>query len=90
MNVMASTLVYPGTAHAASGCLGLAALSHLDQERRAAEYRRRIAVCEPVGGVVTDEIFTLNFLFCNEDDNYARRQGAAFTSAFSCSRERTA
>ena len=25
MNVMASTLVHPGTAHAASGCLGLAA-----------------------------------------------------------------
>src|SRR5689334_18855201 len=48
MNVMASTLVHPGTAHAASGCLGLAAAavtgSHAAAEDEDLMTRRQVAM----------------------------------------------
>jgi MerR-like DNA binding protein len=48
MNVMASTLVHPGTAHAASGCLGLTAAAvtggHAAAEGEDLMTRRQVAM----------------------------------------------
>ena len=47
------TVTTPGTeldaADRGIGCLGVAAVSFAEQERRTAEYRRRIQLCDPVG-----------------------------------------
>jgi len=36
------------------GCLGVAAASYTEQERRTKEYHRRIELCDPVGVSVVD------------------------------------
>ena len=70
------TVTTPGTeldaADRGIGCLGVAAVSFVEQERRTAEYRRRIQLCEPVGGV-NDAVTTQNFLYCHEDIDVAAR-----------------
>ena len=47
------TVTSPGTeldaADRGIGCLGVAAASYAEQERRTREYHRRIQQCEPVG-----------------------------------------
>src|SRR6266568_2744613 len=50
------------------GWLGLTFGGLEEQEKRIAEYRRRIKVCEPVGEVVNEQVNTVNFLYCHEDD----------------------
>src|SRR5439155_16217057 len=80
------TVTSPGTecdaADRGLGCLGVAAASYAEQERRTAEYFRRIEQCEPVGGVVTREVTTLNFLFCNEDAATAAQIGMGMVGGF--------
>ena len=50
------TVTSPGTeldaADRGLGCLGVAAAGYAEQERRTAEYYRRIEQCDPVGGMV--------------------------------------
>ncbi|HZQ83732.1 MAG TPA: LLM class flavin-dependent oxidoreductase [Acidimicrobiales bacterium] len=79
----------PGTeldaAERGLGCIGLAAAGYAEQERRTAEYHRRIQSCDPVGEVVTDCVTTLNFLYCHEDAAVARDRGVAFQAAFGVS-----
>ena len=65
------TVTSPGTeldaADRGLGCLGVAAVSYAEQERRTREYHRRVRQCEPVGGMVNDRVATNNFLYCHED-----------------------
>ncbi|ONI77987.1 hypothetical protein ALI144C_31830 [Actinosynnema sp. ALI-1.44] len=79
------TVTSPGTERDAAdrgiGCLGVAAASFREQERRTTEYRKRIQQCEPVGHV-NDQITTQNYLFCHEDDATAGRVGGAMFTQF--------
>ncbi|MGE4607792.1 MAG: LLM class flavin-dependent oxidoreductase, partial [Myxococcota bacterium] len=60
------TVTSPGTeldaADRGIGCLGVAAATFKEQERRTKEYHRRIQLCDPVGAV-NDRVATLNFLY---------------------------
>jgi alkanesulfonate monooxygenase SsuD/methylene tetrahydromethanopterin reductase-like flavin-dependent oxidoreductase (luciferase family) len=62
----------PGTeidaAERGLGSLGLTFGGFAEQEKKIAEYRRRIRVCEPVGEFINEQVNTVNFLFCHEDD----------------------
>lgn len=79
------TVTSPGTeldaADRGIGCLGVAAASFREQERRTVEYRKRIQLCDPVGKV-NDQIATMNYLFCHTDDAVAGRIGGAMFSTF--------
>jgi alkanesulfonate monooxygenase SsuD/methylene tetrahydromethanopterin reductase-like flavin-dependent oxidoreductase (luciferase family) len=80
------TVTSPGTeldaADRGIGCLGVAAASFREQERRTAEYRKRIQQCDPVSSVVNDRVATLNWLYCHEDDATAVRVGGPMFAAF--------
>ncbi|MFE7117009.1 LLM class flavin-dependent oxidoreductase [Streptomyces sp. NPDC057654] len=80
------TVTSPGTERDAAdrgiGCLGVAAASFKEQEARTADYRKRIQQCEPVGAVVNDQVATMNYLFCHEDDAVASRVGGAMFTGF--------
>lgn len=80
------TVTSPGTeldaADRGLGCLGVASTGYQEQERRTAEYFRRIEQCDPVGAVVTKEVTTLNFLYCHEDAATAARRGMAMMGHF--------
>jgi alkanesulfonate monooxygenase SsuD/methylene tetrahydromethanopterin reductase-like flavin-dependent oxidoreductase (luciferase family) len=79
------TVTSPGTeldaADRGIGCLGVAAASFAEQERRTVEYRKRIQQCDPVGQV-NDQVATMNYLFCHEDDAVASRIGGRMYSTF--------
>jgi alkanesulfonate monooxygenase SsuD/methylene tetrahydromethanopterin reductase-like flavin-dependent oxidoreductase (luciferase family) len=64
------------------GSLGLVFGQFADQERRIAEYRRRIQLCEPVGEFVNDQVSTVNFLYCHEDDATGRATGRRMADTF--------
>ncbi|MGH7897517.1 MAG: LLM class flavin-dependent oxidoreductase [Candidatus Binatia bacterium] len=80
------TVTSPGTeldaANRGLGCLGVAALGYADQEKRLAEYRRRIRSCEPAGKFVNDRVTTLNFLYCHEDPSRAVSTGMRMAGLF--------
>jgi alkanesulfonate monooxygenase SsuD/methylene tetrahydromethanopterin reductase-like flavin-dependent oxidoreductase (luciferase family) len=80
------TVTTPGTeldaADRGLGCLGVSAAGYDEQERRTAEYYRRIANCEPVGGLVNDQVHTMNFLYCHEDYRQARDRGLPMVNSF--------
>jgi hypothetical protein len=52
------------------------------QEKRIAEYRRRIQLCDPVAEFVNDQVSTVNFLYCHEDDATGRATGRRMADAF--------
>jgi alkanesulfonate monooxygenase SsuD/methylene tetrahydromethanopterin reductase-like flavin-dependent oxidoreductase (luciferase family) len=64
------------------GSLGLTFGQFAEQERRIAEYRRRIRNCEPVGAFVNDQVSTVNFLYCHEDDATGRATGRRMADTF--------
>jgi alkanesulfonate monooxygenase SsuD/methylene tetrahydromethanopterin reductase-like flavin-dependent oxidoreductase (luciferase family) len=80
------TVTSPGTeldaADRGIGCLGVAAATYAEQERRTREYRRRIKLCDPVGAV-NERVATLNFLYCHEDPKRAATTGLAMLGVFS-------
>jgi alkanesulfonate monooxygenase SsuD/methylene tetrahydromethanopterin reductase-like flavin-dependent oxidoreductase (luciferase family) len=80
------TVTSPGTeldaAERGLGCLGVAAASYAEQERRTNEYYRRIQSCDPAGAVVTSAVSTLNFLYCHEDPKQAARTGMGMVGTF--------
>jgi alkanesulfonate monooxygenase SsuD/methylene tetrahydromethanopterin reductase-like flavin-dependent oxidoreductase (luciferase family) len=80
------TVTSPGTeldaAERGMGCLGVAAVSYEEQERRTQQYRKVIANCDPVGGVVNDRVHTMNFLYCHEDYREAARAGLGMVGTF--------
>jgi alkanesulfonate monooxygenase SsuD/methylene tetrahydromethanopterin reductase-like flavin-dependent oxidoreductase (luciferase family) len=81
------TVTSPGTeldaADRGLGCLGVAAASFAEQERRTREYHRRIRSCTPVSSVVNDRVATLNFLYCHEDSRVAAATGMRMLGLFS-------
>jgi alkanesulfonate monooxygenase SsuD/methylene tetrahydromethanopterin reductase-like flavin-dependent oxidoreductase (luciferase family) len=64
------------------GSLGLTFGQFNEQERRIAEYRRRIQLCEPVGDFVNDQVSAVNFLYCHEDDERGRATGRRMADSF--------
>jgi len=80
------TVTSPGTeldgADRGIGCLGVAAASYAEQERRTREYHRRIQGCNPVSSVVNDQVTTLNFLYCHEDPKRAASTGMRMVGMF--------
>ena len=80
------TVTTPGTeldaADRGIGSLGVAAASFQEQERRTREYRKRIALCDPVSSVVNDQVATMNFLYCHADDAVATSVGAQMFNLF--------
>jgi alkanesulfonate monooxygenase SsuD/methylene tetrahydromethanopterin reductase-like flavin-dependent oxidoreductase (luciferase family) len=81
------TVTSPGTeldaADRGIGCLGVAAASFGEQERRTREYHRRIRQCDPVSSAVNDRVATLNFLYCHEDARVAAATGMRMLGLFS-------
>jgi alkanesulfonate monooxygenase SsuD/methylene tetrahydromethanopterin reductase-like flavin-dependent oxidoreductase (luciferase family) len=80
------TVTTPGTeldaAERGIGCLGVAAVSFAEQERRTAEYHRRVQSCEPVGKAVNPMVTTQNFLYCHEDLDHAAEVGSRMAATF--------
>ena len=80
------TVTTPGTeldaADRGIGCLGVAAASFAEQERRTSNYRKRIQLCDPVSSLVNDQVSTLNFLYCHPDDAVATSVGGRILSTF--------
>jgi alkanesulfonate monooxygenase SsuD/methylene tetrahydromethanopterin reductase-like flavin-dependent oxidoreductase (luciferase family) len=80
------TVTTPGTeldaAERGLGCLGVAAVSFDEQERRTAEYHRRVQSCEPVGLVTNPMVTTQNFLYCHEDLDHAATVGGGMAATF--------
>jgi len=63
------------------GCLGVAAASFGEQERRTKAYHRRIQQSNPVGRV-NDRVATLNFMHCHEDLATGAQRGMQFLGMF--------
>ena len=76
----------PGTeidgAERGLGWLGLTFGGIAEQEKRIAEYRRRIKTCEPVGEFVNEQVNTVNFLYCHEDNATGVRTGLRLQGTF--------
>ena len=64
------------------GSLGLTFGMFAEQERKIAEYRRRIQQCNPVGEFVNDTVATVNFLYCNEDEKVGFDTGRRMADTF--------
>lgn len=64
------------------GSLGLTFGGFAEQEHKIAEYRRRIKVCDPVGGFVNEQVNTVNFLYCHEDDETGVATGRRLSGTF--------
>jgi alkanesulfonate monooxygenase SsuD/methylene tetrahydromethanopterin reductase-like flavin-dependent oxidoreductase (luciferase family) len=81
------TVTSPGTeldaADRGIGCLGVAAVTYDEQDRRTKEFHRRIQQCDPVGPVVNDRVHTMNFLYCHEDYRQAAKVGLPMAGEFS-------
>ena len=64
------------------GSLGLTFAGFAEQEQKIKEYRRRIQLCNPVGDFVNEQVNTVNFLFCHEDDAAGSRIGQHMATTF--------
>jgi alkanesulfonate monooxygenase SsuD/methylene tetrahydromethanopterin reductase-like flavin-dependent oxidoreductase (luciferase family) len=64
------------------GSLGLTFGGFAEQEKKIAEYRRRIQLCEPVGAFVNEQVATVNFLYCHEDDATGVAKGKQMANTF--------
>jgi len=69
----------PGTeldaAERGMGGLGLSWGGLKQHAEKIERYKKRIATCEPVGDFVTNKFFTVNYMFCHADNDYAVRMG---------------
>lgn len=64
------------------GALGLNFGGFAAQEKSTNDYKRRIANCEPVGSFVNDNVYAVNFLFCNENRDYGAQMGMRLAGTF--------
>jgi alkanesulfonate monooxygenase SsuD/methylene tetrahydromethanopterin reductase-like flavin-dependent oxidoreductase (luciferase family) len=64
------------------GSLGLTFGQFAEQEKRIREYRRRIQLCTPVGAFVNDQVSSVNFLYCHEDDQAGLKLGRQMADTF--------
>jgi alkanesulfonate monooxygenase SsuD/methylene tetrahydromethanopterin reductase-like flavin-dependent oxidoreductase (luciferase family) len=76
----------PGTeidaADRGMGSLGLTFGGFAEQEEKVKTYRQRIQQCTPVGEFVNDQVSTVNFLYCHEDDEEGVRIGRQLGTTF--------
>ena len=76
----------PGTEHDAAdrglGCLGVGFTSFAGQEKHVQEYRSRIQNCDPVSDIVNDQLSTINFMYCHEDDATGVKGGKRIFQSF--------
>ena len=63
------------------GALGLTFNDFAEQERRVKAYRKVIANCEPAGAI-NDQVATVNFLFCHEDNKVGQATGLRLAGTF--------
>lgn len=54
-----------------------------EQEQRIGVYRKRIQQCDPVGEFVNEQVNTVNFLYCHEDEDVALSRGHGLVTGFS-------
>ena len=64
------------------GSLGVTFTTFAEQDAKVKEYRRRIRNCNPVGGFVNNQVNTVNFLFCHEDDEAGGKIGMRMIQHF--------
>jgi hypothetical protein len=64
------------------GSLGLTFGGVAEQEKKIAEYRRRIKQCDPVGAFVNEQVNTVNFLYCHEDGETGTNTGRRLAGTF--------
>jgi alkanesulfonate monooxygenase SsuD/methylene tetrahydromethanopterin reductase-like flavin-dependent oxidoreductase (luciferase family) len=64
------------------GSLGLTFGMFAEQEKKIAEYRHRIQLCDPVGDFVNEQVSTVNFLYCHEDDKIGLETGRRMANTF--------
>ncbi len=64
------------------GSLGLTFGGVAEQDKKIAEYRRRIRQCDPVGDFVNEQVNTVNFLYCHEDAATGIRTGQRLAGTF--------
>ncbi|MCC7363413.1 MAG: LLM class flavin-dependent oxidoreductase [Dehalococcoidia bacterium] len=64
------------------GCLGLTFGGFAEQEKKVEQYRRRIRSCDPVGSFVNEQVNTVNFLYCHEDDAHGVKTGQRIAGTF--------
>ena len=64
------------------GSLGLSFGPMSAQEKIIANYRRIIKNCEPVGEFVNEQVATVGFMFCHEDDAEAVKIGGVLNAGF--------
>jgi hypothetical protein len=76
----------PGTevdaAERGLGCLGLTFGTVEDQEEKLKRYRRIIRECEPIGDFINEQVATINFLYCHEDNAQGVATGRLVTDRF--------
>ena len=63
------------------GALGLTFNDFAEQERRVKAYRKVLANCDPVGAI-NDQVATVNFLFCHEDNAIGQKTGLRLSGTF--------
>src|SRR5206468_3390644 len=64
------------------GSLGLTFGGVAEQEKKIAEYRRRIQSCDPVGDFVNEQVNTVNFLYCHDDLETGVKTGQRLSGTF--------
>jgi hypothetical protein len=64
------------------GSLGLTFGTVEEQEEKLKRYRRIIRNCQPVGDFVNEQIATINFLYCHEDNAQGVATGRRITDRF--------
>ena len=64
------------------GSLGLTFGGFAEQEKKIAEYRRRIKSCDPVGAFVNEQVNTVNFLYCHDDAETGIKTGQRLAGTF--------
>jgi alkanesulfonate monooxygenase SsuD/methylene tetrahydromethanopterin reductase-like flavin-dependent oxidoreductase (luciferase family) len=64
------------------GSLGLTFGGVAEQEKKIAEYRRRIQSCDPVGSFVNEQVNAVNFLYCHEDAETGIKTGQRLSGMF--------
>ena len=73
----------PGTevdaAERGMGALGLSWGGLKSHEQKISRYKKIIETCEPVGTFVTDQFYTVNYMFCHETNDYAVRMGESMS-----------
>jgi len=76
----------PGTeidaAERGIGSLGLTFGGFKEQEEKVNRYRKIIRNCEPVGEFINDQVATVNFLYCHEEDAEGARVGKRLSGTF--------